>query len=158
MGNETTETKRDGWEKWQIIAGVVGQLIIPIIVAALAWYLPYYQDRQKEVNVELKAMDIFYKDIGSSDSTQQNTAAGVLKMVKPDFAAKLTKTLSGLNTESKLSLTKAIVNDSTQPSAVRVEAKRILSNVAEDKTQPSSIRSRAVDIIQRIPTRSIPGH
>jgi len=151
MGNETTETKRDGWEKWQIIAGVVGQLIIPIIVAALAWYLPYYQDRQKEVNVELKAMDIFYKDIGSSDSTQQNTAAGVLKMVKPDFAAKLTKTLSGLNTESKLSLSKAIVTDSTQPSAVRIEAHRVLTNLSTDKTQQPSVRIRASDIIRTAP-------
>lgn len=157
MGNETTGTKKDGWEKWQIIAGVVGQLIIPIIVAALAWYLPYYQERQKEVNVELKAMDIFYKDIGSSDSTQQNLAASTLKMVKSDFAVKLTRSLSGLNAGRKLDLTKSIVSDTTQPLAVRVEAKRILSNVVEDVTQPSNVRSRAADIIQRIPTRSIPG-
>jgi hypothetical protein len=151
MSNGTTETKRDGWEKWQIIAGVVGQLIIPIIVAVLAWYLPYYQDRQKEINVELKTMDIFYKVIGSSDSTQQNMAAGVLKMVKPAFAAKLTKTLSGLNTESKLSLSEAIVTDSTQPSAVRIEAHRVLTNLTTDKTQQPSVRMRANDIIRTAP-------
>jgi competence protein ComGF len=97
MSNGTTDTKKDRWDKWSAVAEIIGQLLIPIIAVFLAWYLPYYQDRQKEINVELKAMDIFYKDIGSSDSTQQNTAAGILKMVKPNFAAKLIKTLSGVN-------------------------------------------------------------
>ena len=159
MSNGQTKETRDGWDKLKIIAEVLSKLFIPIVVIVLPWFWSMYQlnlqKKQHEANIEEKAVDNFYKDIGSNNPAQQNLAVGVLKMVNPELAVKLTGNLTGLNADRKLDLAKSIVNDTTQPLAVRAEANHILMNVSGDETQPSDIRNRADEIIQRKPMRSI---
>lgn len=160
MSNGQTKEIRDGWDKLKIIADVLSKLFIPIVVIVLPWFWSMYQlnlqKKQHEANIEEKAVDNFYKDIGSENPAQQNLAVGALKMVNPELAVKLTGNLTGLNAERKLDLAKSIVADSTQPLAVREEANHILMNVREDVTQPLEIRNRADEIIQRKPISSMP--
>ena len=160
MSNGQTTQTRDGWDKLKIIVEALSKLFIPIVVIVLPWLWSMYQlnlqKKQHEANIEEKAVENFYKDIGSENPEQQNLAVGALKMVNPELAVKLAGNLSGLKAERKLELAKSIVTDTTQSIEVRAEANHILMNVKEDATQPLEIRDRADEIIQRKSIRSMP--
>ncbi len=157
MSNGQTPQTRDGWDKLKIIADVLSKLFIPIVVIVLPWFWSMYQlnlqTKQHEANIEEKAVDNFYKDIGSENPAQQNLAVGALKMVKPELGVKLAGNLTGLETNRRLDLANSIVTDEAQSEEVKTETKRIVEELAEDERQPPHIREKAIEIIQRKPPR-----
>ncbi|MFB0509326.1 MAG: hypothetical protein ACETVX_02420 [bacterium] len=158
MNSEKANPTRDTWAKLQILSEIFGKLFIPVVVIVLPWLWTMYQSnlqkRQQEAIIEQKALDIFYKDMSSGNPMQQNLAVGLLKMVKPDFAVRLSGVINELHPERRLDLVKSIITDEAQSDMVRTEAKRIINNLANDTTQSPEIRNEA-DRVKNTPLKPI---
>lgn len=130
-------SSKDPWDKAQIIADILGKLLIPIAIVILSIILPRYwsshQDdlirKERETNIELKTLEIFYRDITSKDPNQQKVALSMLKILKPDLAVKVMSALGYLTPEKGLELSGAIATDQSQREYIRSEAERVRFNL-----------------------------
>jgi len=145
-------------EKAQIVADILGKVLLPIIVILVT---VWWSQHQKEIlqekhdnDLELEYLRIFYTDITSDIPIRRKVAAALLKELKPELQEKLMKALASVDPDRGMQLSTSIANDKTQSTKTRSSAQNIAFNIARQFEIKSPLDSDSVGRIVYVKGKS----